>query len=65
MFPRGGVKVFVCGGEGIVFVVQYSYTSFFSFFLLAAAAPIFLKSFFFFFLPISITRFGFICMHMA
>lgn len=64
MFPRGGVKVFVCGGEGIVFVVQYSYTSFFSFFLLAAAAPIFLKSFFFF-LPISITRFGFICMHMA
>lgn len=49
MFPRGGVKVFVCGGEGIVFVVQYSYTSFFSFFLLAAAAPIFLKSFFFFF----------------
>lgn len=56
-------KAFVCGGEGIVFVVQYSYTSIFSFFLLAAAAPIF--SVFFFFLPISITRFGFICMHMA
>lgn len=66
MFPRGGVKVFVCGGEGIVFVVQYSYTSIFSFFfLLAAAAPIFLKSFFSFLLPIPITRFGFICMHMA
>lgn len=41
-------KAFVCGGEGIVFVVQYSYTSIFSFFLLAAAAPIF--SVFFFFL---------------
>lgn len=60
-------KAFVCGGEGIVFVVQYSYTSIFSFFLLAAAAPIFSVFFFFlsFLLPISITRFGFICMHMA
>lgn len=50
MFPRGGVKVFVCGGEGIVFVVQYSYTSIFSFFLLAAAAaaPIFSVFFLFF-----------------
>lgn len=40
-------KAFVCGGEGIVFVVQYSYTSIFSFFLLAAAAPIFSVFFFF------------------
>lgn len=41
-------KVFVCGGEGIVFVVQYSYTSIFSFLLLTAAAPIFSSLFFFF-----------------